>query len=68
MRCGFTMAQMATETQDVRLPVKPVKLDDGRTVNSSEKFDTRPQLLQQVVAGRHGLRHDEPRRLLAAAP
>ncbi len=35
----FTMAQMATETQDVRLPVKPVKLDDGRTVNSSEKFE-----------------------------
>jgi valyl-tRNA synthetase len=32
----FTLAQMATETQDVRLPVK--KLADGR--NSSEKFDT----------------------------
>src|SRR5438045_6031232 len=32
----FTLTQMATETQDVRLPVK--KLADGR--NTSEKFDT----------------------------
>ncbi len=31
----FTLAQMATETQDVRLPVK--KLADGR--NTSEKFE-----------------------------
>ncbi|HEV8378233.1 MAG TPA: valine--tRNA ligase [Tepidisphaeraceae bacterium] len=31
----FTLTQMATETQDVRLPVK--KLPDGR--NTSEKFD-----------------------------
>jgi valyl-tRNA synthetase len=31
----FTMTQMATETQDVRLPVK--KLPDGR--NTSDKFD-----------------------------
>src|SRR5947207_3748640 len=31
----FTLAQMATETQDVRLPVK--KLADGR--NTSDKFD-----------------------------
>ncbi len=35
----FTMAQMDTETQDVRMPVKPVKLPDGRQVNSSEKFE-----------------------------
>jgi len=35
----FTMAQMDTETQDVRMPVKPVKMPDGRTVNSSEKFE-----------------------------
>ena len=35
----FTMAQMDTETQDVRLPVKPVKLPDGRQINSSEKFE-----------------------------
>src|SRR6185295_17765695 len=31
----FTLAHMATETQDARLPVK--KLPDGR--NTSEKFD-----------------------------
>jgi valyl-tRNA synthetase len=35
----FTMAQMDTETQDVRMPVKPMKLPDGRTVNSSERFE-----------------------------
>jgi valyl-tRNA synthetase len=35
----FTMAQMATETQDVRLPVKATKLPDGRQVNTSEKFE-----------------------------
>jgi valyl-tRNA synthetase len=35
----FTMAQMDTETQDVRLPVKPTKMPDGRTANSSEKFE-----------------------------
>ncbi len=44
----FVMAQMDTETQDVRMPVKPVKLPVGgadvpagqtRTVNSSEKFE-----------------------------
>src|SRR5438045_4538828 len=35
----FTLTQMATETQDVRLPVK--KLADGR--NTSEKFDTRSE-------------------------
>src|SRR5947207_15840796 len=32
----FTLTQMATETQDVRLPVK--KLANGR--NTSEKFDS----------------------------
>ena len=35
----FTLAQMATETQDMRLPVKPIKLPDGRQVNSSERFE-----------------------------
>ena len=35
----FTMAQMDTETQDVRMPVKPVTMPDGRKVNSSEKFE-----------------------------
>ncbi|MCG3125273.1 MAG: Valine--tRNA ligase [Phycisphaerae bacterium] len=35
----FVLAQMATETQDIRMPVKPVKLPDGRTVNGSDKFE-----------------------------
>ncbi len=35
----FTMAQMATETQDARMPVKAVKLPDGRKINTSEKFE-----------------------------
>jgi valyl-tRNA synthetase len=35
----FTLTQLAGETQDIRMPVKPVKLPDGRTVNSSEKFE-----------------------------
>ncbi len=35
----FTLAQLATETQDIRIPVKPVTLPDGRTVNSSERFE-----------------------------
>ncbi|MCH8807488.1 MAG: valine--tRNA ligase, partial [Planctomycetes bacterium] len=35
----LTLAQLAGETQDFRLPVKPIKLDDGRTVNSSDKFE-----------------------------
>ncbi|MGE0480774.1 MAG: valine--tRNA ligase [Phycisphaerae bacterium] len=35
----FTMTQLATETQDIRMPVKPAKLPDGRTANTSEKFE-----------------------------
>jgi len=35
----FTLAQMTTQTQDVRMPVKSMKLPDGREVNTSEKFD-----------------------------
>ena len=35
----FTLASMTTDTQDVRMPVAPVQLPDGRTVNSSPKFD-----------------------------
>ena len=35
----FTLASMTTDTQDVRMPVEPIKLPDGRTVNSSPKFD-----------------------------
>ncbi len=35
----FTLAGMTTQTQDVRIPVEKVKLPDGRTVNSSPRFD-----------------------------
>ena len=35
----FTLAAMTTQTQDVRMPVEHVTLPDGRTVNSSPKFD-----------------------------
>ena len=35
----FTMAQMATETQDARMPVKKTKMPDGREVNTSDKFE-----------------------------
>jgi len=35
----FTLAGMTTDTQDVRMPVALLTLPDGRTVNSSPKFD-----------------------------
>ncbi|MCK6456246.1 MAG: valine--tRNA ligase [Phycisphaerae bacterium] len=35
----YTLAESATETQDIRVPVKPTKLPDGRTVNTSERFE-----------------------------
>jgi valyl-tRNA synthetase len=35
----FTLASMAGETQDVRIPVQPVTLPDGRVINSSERFE-----------------------------
>lgn len=35
----YTLAELATETQDIRLPVKPKKLPDGRQINISEKFE-----------------------------
>ena len=35
----FVMASLCTDTQDARLPVKPEKLEDGRTINTSEKFE-----------------------------
>ena len=34
----FTLVSMTTQTQDVRMPVEPMELPDGRTVNSSPKF------------------------------
>ncbi len=35
----FTLASMTTLTQDVRMPVEKMNLPDGRTVNTSPKFD-----------------------------
>jgi valyl-tRNA synthetase len=35
----FTLASMTTQTQDVRMPVQKMELPDGRTVNTSPKFD-----------------------------
>lgn len=35
----FTLAELTTETQDIRMPVKPKKLPDGRQINISEKFE-----------------------------
>jgi valyl-tRNA synthetase len=36
----FTMASLCTDNQDVRLPVKQETLEDGRTINTSDKFET----------------------------
>ncbi len=35
----FGLASLATETQDIRMPVDKMKLPDGRVVNSSERFE-----------------------------
>ena len=35
----FTLASMTTDTQDIRMPVAPMEMPDGRTVNTSPKFD-----------------------------
>ena len=35
----FTLAELATETQDIRMPAQPKKLPDGRTINVSPKFE-----------------------------
>ncbi len=35
----FTLASMTTDTQDIRMPVKKMKLPDGREENTSPKFD-----------------------------
>lgn len=35
----FTMANLSTETQDIRMPMKKVKLHNGREVQSSERFE-----------------------------
>jgi len=35
----FTLANMTTDTQDIRMPVASMTLPDGRQVNTSPKFD-----------------------------
>jgi valyl-tRNA synthetase len=35
----FTLASMTTDTQDIRVPVVAMTLPDGRTANTSPKFD-----------------------------
>ncbi len=35
----FGLAMLATETQDIRIPVEKTKLPDGREVNTSERFE-----------------------------
>jgi valyl-tRNA synthetase len=35
----FTMCGLCTDNQDARLPVKPEVQPDGRTINTSEKFE-----------------------------
>ncbi len=35
----YTLAAGATETQDLRMPVQKLKLPDGRTINTSERFE-----------------------------
>lgn len=35
----FTMACVATETQDIRMPMKKVKLNGGRELQTSERFE-----------------------------
>ncbi len=44
----FTLAQLATETQDIRIPVKPFQLPDGRTVNTSERFELGRNLVTKL--------------------
>ncbi|MFO0889542.1 MAG: valine--tRNA ligase [Isosphaeraceae bacterium] len=35
----YTLAAGATETQDLRMPVESARLPDGRTVNTSDRFE-----------------------------
>ena len=37
--CGSRWPPAATETQDLRMPVEKLKLPDGRTINTSERFE-----------------------------
>lgn len=35
----FGLASAATETQDLRLPIEKIRLEDGREVNTSDRFE-----------------------------
>jgi len=35
----FTLTQLAGETQDIRMPVKAIRTADGRTINTSDRFE-----------------------------
>lgn len=35
----YTMASVATETQDIRMPMKALELEDGRKLQTSERFE-----------------------------
>ena len=60
----YTLAAGATETQDLRMPVEPLKLPDGRVVNTSERFEQGRNFANKFWnAARLGL--DEPRGLRA---
>ena len=48
----FTLAAGATETQDLRIPVEPLKLPDGRDDQHLRAVRARPQLRQQVLERR----------------
>lgn len=51
----ITLAQTATETQDIRMPVKPTQLADGRTVNTSELFERGRNLANKLWQAAIGL-------------
>jgi valyl-tRNA synthetase len=35
----FTMASLATETQDIRMPTKRIETEDGREIQTSDRFE-----------------------------
>ena len=62
----FALAMLATETQDIRIPVEKAKLPDGREVNTSERFE-QARTFPNKVWNFAQARPDEPRRVRARA-
>ncbi len=60
----YTLAAGATETQDLRIPVEPLKLADGRVDQHLRAVRAGSQFRQQVLERRQA-RLDEPGRLRA---